>query len=110
MLSPNPVLKVGVPMSFRRNHVPPTVEEIADLVAHPPVLLSKIELRMAVYDTQVRAELWQWEPERSWPSHLVWQHAAPIPCGTDSSVVLATHYLGETAEYLTAHRFPGVRF
>lgn len=97
-------------MSFRRNHVPPTREEIRELLVNPPVLLSRLSLRLDVFDTQVRAELWQGRRMAEFSTHLVWQHRAPIPASTDSSALLATHYMGETAEHLANHGWPGVSF
>lgn len=87
------------------------VESINDLVAHPPVLLSKLTIRLAVFDYQARAELWQWRPDPGRGDHLVWQHHRRIPEVTAlAATSLCASYLDQTASLLVRADWPGVRF
>lgn len=97
-------------MINRRPHALPTREEIAELLGHPPVLLARLSLRLDVFDSQVRAELWQGRRTSEFSTHLVWQHHTPIPLGAASAPIMATQYMGETARHLEGRGWPGVVF
>lgn len=74
----------------------------------PCVLLDRIELKISVFDEQVRAEMWQLKGAEGPGGHLIWQHRADIPHTTDTATTLAAHYLDSTAGYLATIGYPGL--
>lgn len=94
----------------RKIHAHLTPEEFHKLAANPPQLLAKLELRMFVFDSAVRSELWQLRRDQPGSHHLVWQHRNEQNHSLEEAQRAAPIYLGLTAAWLVEQQWPGVQF
>jgi hypothetical protein len=91
---------------------PMTRRDLELFKTNPPVLLAGHRLVVQTFDLMTRAELWEQGPALPPGGHLVWQHHArhTQPVREDQAKMDNAGCLAATAEYLSKHGWPGVRF